>query len=144
MKARPGDQSGSPTDGAPEVTFTLRDNAAISEARHRAAGFLARLHETHGITVPSPAVEITLLVVSELVTNARKYAPGLVLLHLRVVDRTVQVTVWDTAPDMPQVSAADPRRIGRHGLEIVKALVQRFEIRPEGMGKRITGHIAMA
>ncbi|MFF7331719.1 ATP-binding protein [Streptomyces sp. NPDC008150] len=124
------------------MTFTVRDGAAISEARRRAERFLTRLHRSHGIAVPPHAVEITQLVVSELVTNARKYAPGPVLVHLKVAEGTVQVTVRDTAPGLPKSLPADPGRVGRHGLEIVKALVQRFEIHPDATGKRITGHIA--
>jgi hypothetical protein len=52
--------------------------------------------------------------VSELVTNARKYAPGLVLAELRIIGAWVEVVVWGGGPTVP--TAHDPDRVGRHGL----------------------------
>jgi hypothetical protein len=46
-------------------------------------------------------------VVSELVTNARKYAPGPVLMELRVSGAVVEVVVWDSDPVLPVARAAD-------------------------------------
>jgi anti-sigma regulatory factor (Ser/Thr protein kinase) len=42
----------------------------------------------------------TQLVVSELVTNACKYAPGPVLLDLHTDGDIVKVSVWDTDPTL--------------------------------------------
>ncbi|WP_051790238.1 ATP-binding protein [Streptomyces sp. NRRL S-1022] len=119
------------------------DGACIAEARHLAAGFLTRLRADHGILVPARAMDLTQLVVSELVTNARKYAPGPVLLDLRVTDEVVEVVVWDSDPVLPVARAADPGRVGQHGLEIVMAVVQGFEAKREPVGKRITARIAL-
>ncbi|KOV96084.1 ATP-binding protein [Streptomyces sp. NRRL B-3648] len=119
------------------------DGACIAEARHLAAGFLTRLRADHGILVPARAMDLTQLVVSELVTNARKYAPGPVLLDLRVTDEVVEVAVWDSDPVLPVARAADPGRVGQHGLEIVMAVVQGFEAKREPVGKRITARIAL-
>jgi signal transduction histidine kinase len=63
-------------------------------------------------------MDLTQLVVSELVTHARKYAPGPVLLDLRVTGAVVEVVVWDSNPVLPAAQAADPGRVGPHGLEI--------------------------
>jgi hypothetical protein len=41
-------------------------------------------------------VEVTRLVVSELVTGARKYAVGPILLGLRIAGALVEVQVWDS------------------------------------------------
>jgi anti-sigma regulatory factor (Ser/Thr protein kinase) len=87
---------------------------------------------------------MTQLVVSELVTNARKYAPGPALLELRVAGARVEVTVWDSDPSLPVARAAEPGRVGQHGLEIVMAVAQSFEAHREPVGKRITAGIALA
>lgn len=75
------------------------DSEAISAARRFAAGFLARVQGEHGVPVPVETVETAQLVVSELVTNTCKYAPGPGLLDLEVdVDTaTLLVSVWDTS-----------------------------------------------
>ncbi|GAA2458464.1 ATP-binding protein [Streptomyces glaucus] len=119
------------------------DGACIAEARHLAADFLTRVQTLHGVPVTARAMDLTQLVVSELVTNARKYAPGPVLLEVRIVDEAVEVEVWDSDPVLPVARAADPGRVGQHGLEIVMAVVQKFEVRRELVGKRITARIAL-
>jgi anti-sigma regulatory factor (Ser/Thr protein kinase) len=88
-------------------------------------------------------MDLTQLVVSELVTNARKYAPGPVLMELRVTADTVDVTVWDSDPTVPTARTADPGRIGQHGLEIVAAVTEELSIQQESVGKRITARIAL-
>lgn len=39
--------------------------------------------------------------VSELVTDARQYAPGPVLLDLRILGDLIEVVVWDSDPVLP-------------------------------------------
>ncbi|MGW2773857.1 ATP-binding protein [Streptomyces olivaceoviridis] len=118
--------------------------ACIAEARRHAADFLARVQREYGLPVSDRAMDLTRLVVSELVTNARKYAPGPVLLELRLVGALVEVVVWDSDPALPMARPADPGRIGQHGLEIVMAVVQGFEVQREPVGKRVTARIALA
>lgn len=84
------------------------------------------------------------LVVSELVTNARKYAPGPCLLTLEVNQGVLEVTVWDSNPSLPVAQAPDPERVGQHGLEIVMALCRSFEMHREPVGKRIAAAVALA
>ncbi|OQD51671.1 ATP-binding protein [Streptomyces phaeoluteigriseus] len=84
------------------------------------------------------------LVVSELVTNARKYAPGPCLLTLEVTDGAVRVDVWDSSTTLPSVRGIDPERVGQHGLEIVMAVCQSFAVHREPVGKRITATIVLA
>ncbi|GGU23397.1 ATP-binding protein [Streptomyces coeruleorubidus] len=74
---------------------------------------------------------------SELVTNARKYAPGPVLAELRIIGAGVEVLVWDSGPTVPTAHDADPDRVGRHGLEIVKAVTQNLDIQRES----VTPHV---
>ncbi|WP_419586946.1 ATP-binding protein [Streptomyces sp. Qhu-G9] len=119
------------------------DGSVIAQARHRAAGFLARVQAEHGLPVSARAMDLAQLVVSELVTNARKYAPGPVLMELRIVGAAVEVVVWDSDPVLPVARAADVGRVGQHGLEIVMAVAQGFEVQRETVGKRITARIAL-
>ncbi|MFE9622967.1 ATP-binding protein [Streptomyces sp. NPDC006527] len=119
------------------------DGGCIAEARLVAARFLAGVQAEHGLPVSDRAMDLTRLVVSELVTNARKYAPGPVLMELRIVGDMVEVAVWDGDPVLPVARAADPGRVGQHGLEIVMAVAQSFEVVREPVGKRITARIAL-
>ncbi|MGK5693289.1 ATP-binding protein [Streptomyces sp. URMC 128] len=119
------------------------DDSCIADARHHAAAFLDQARADHHVPVASRARDLTQLVVSELVTNARKYAPGPVLMELRITARHVEVVVWDSDPRVPAARAADPGRIGQHGLEIVKAVTEDLFIEQEPVGKRITARIAL-
>ncbi|MFD6556393.1 ATP-binding protein [Streptomyces sp. NPDC058398] len=109
-----------------------------------ARDFLTSLQAVHGLPVSARAMGMVQLVVSELVTNARKYAPGPCLLTLQVEDGAVQVSVWDSSITLPSVPAPDPERIGQHGLELVMAVCQTFCVHREPVGKRITAAVALA
>jgi two-component sensor histidine kinase len=63
------------------------------------------------------------VVVSELVTNARKYAPGPVLPEL-CINARVYVVVWDSDPTVPAADALFTEQ--------------------EPVGKRITARIALS
>ncbi|QYX76729.1 ATP-binding protein [Streptomyces akebiae] len=120
------------------------EDGCIADARHHALAFLDRAHADHDLPVSARVRDLTQLVVSELVTNARKYAPGPVLLELRVTVDSVDIVVWDSDPTVPAARAADPDRIGQHGLEIVKAVTEDLFVEREPVGKRITARIALA
>ncbi|GAA3901976.1 ATP-binding protein [Streptomyces lacrimifluminis] len=120
------------------------DDGCISDARHHAVAFLDQARADHHLYAPTDVRDFVQLVVSELVTNARKYAPGPVLLELRINARAVEVVVWDSEPSVPAARAADPGRIGQHGLEIVKAVTEDLFIEQESVGKRITARIALS
>ncbi|MFF4117295.1 ATP-binding protein [Streptomyces sp. NPDC001714] len=127
-----------------DVTIALDGaDGCIASARGRTLDFLTRAQSVHGLPVTSRTMDLAQLVVSELVTNALKYAPGPVLLHLRVVDGMVEAEVWDTDPTLPLARAADTGRVGQHGLEIVLAVVQGFEARREPVGKCVTARLAL-
>ncbi|MFF8103286.1 ATP-binding protein [Streptomyces sp. NPDC016640] len=119
------------------------DSSCIAQARHRAVDFLTRVQSEHGLPVSQRAMDFTQLAVSELVTNARKYAPGPVMMELRINGDLVEVVVWDSDPALPVARAADAGRVGQHGLEIVMAVCQGFEVQREPVGKRITARIAL-
>ncbi|MFI7501646.1 ATP-binding protein [Streptomyces sp. NPDC049687] len=120
------------------------DDGCIADARHHAVAFLDQARTGHHLPVSERARELTQLVVSELVTNARKYAPGPVLMEMRITADSVHVVVWDSDPTVPAFRAADPGRIGQHGLEIVKAVSEDLSIRQEPVGKRITARIPLS
>ncbi|MFJ8934781.1 ATP-binding protein [Streptomyces sp. NPDC102365] len=127
-----------------ETTVALEgDSLCIAEARHLAADFLSQAQAEHAVPVTARATDLTQLVVSELVTNALKHAPGPVLLALRIVDGLLEVGVWDSDPALPAARAADPGRVGQHGLEIVMAVCEDFEVRREPVGKQITARIRL-
>ncbi|MEU0040776.1 hypothetical protein [Streptomyces sp. NPDC006333] len=77
-----------------ETSLTLNsDDSRIAPARHLAAALLSKAKVRYGIPVAAATVEIVQLIVSELVTNARKYAPGPARLHLRVTGPVLRVEV---------------------------------------------------
>ncbi|MGW5330890.1 ATP-binding protein [Streptomyces sp. NPDC004014] len=116
----------------------------IAEARRLARSFLTDVQKVHGVPVSDRVMGGVQLVVSELVTNAQKYAPGPCLLTLEIREGAVEVTVWDSEPGLPIARAADPGRVGQHGLEIVMAVCRSFEMHREPVGKRILAAIALA
>ncbi|MET9132001.1 ATP-binding protein [Streptomyces antibioticus] len=120
------------------------DDGCIADARHHARAFLDRARADLRLTVPARAMDLTQLVVSELVTNARKYAPGPVLMELRITADGVDIVVWDSDPTVPAARTADPGRIGQHGLEIVEAVTEDLFIEQEPVGKRVTARISLS
>lgn len=120
------------------------DDGCIAEARRHALAFLDRARAERRLPVSERVADLTRLVVSELVTNARKYAPGPVLMELRATAHAVDVVIWDSDPTEPAARAADPGRIGGHGLEIVEALTENLFTEKEPVGKRITARIALS
>lgn len=127
-----------------QTTVALEgDGTTIAEARHLAVDFLRRVQSEQEVAVSQRAMELTQLVVSELVTNALKYAPGPVLMDLRIDGDVVEVVVWDTDPVLPVARAADSGRVGQHGLEIVMAVAEGFGAHREPVGKRVSARITL-
>ncbi|RAJ75245.1 MULTISPECIES: ATP-binding protein [unclassified Streptomyces] len=126
------------------VSALFEGSAEIAEARHLARGFLADVQTTLGVPVSERVTTVVQLVVSELVTNAHRHASGPCLLTLEVNAGAVEVTVWDGEAAPPVAQAADPQRLGQHGLEIVMAVCRSFEVHREPVGKRIKGTVVLA
>ncbi|MEU7646872.1 ATP-binding protein [Streptomyces huasconensis] len=132
-------------EDAPSVSAAFEGSGEdIAAARALSRDFLTSLQAVHGLPVSSRVMGMVQLVVSELVTNAGKYAPGPCVLTLTVSDGAVEVTVWDSSTTLPAILAPDPNRIGQHGLEIVMAVCRSFEVRREPVGKRITATVVLA
>ncbi|MFG2794208.1 ATP-binding protein [Streptomyces sp. NPDC048419] len=126
------------------VAEAFEESEHIASARALARSFLTHVQAVHGLPVSSRAMGMVQLVVSELVTNARKYAPGPCLLTLEVKDGAVEVSVWDSSTALPAILAPDPQRVGQHGLEIVMAVCQSLQFHREPVGKRITAAVVLA
>lgn len=118
------------------------ESGMIGEARRFTADFLAGVRTDQGRVVPPHVIGTAQLVVSELVTNACKYAPGPCLLDLVFDGDSVEITVWDTDSSLPVPCATEPGRIGQHGLEIVMALCDGYDVRREPVGKRVKVRLA--
>ncbi|MBK3603240.1 ATP-binding protein [Streptomyces sp. MBT54] len=126
------------------ASAVFEGSADIAEARVLARDFLTSVEADHGLPVSARAMGMVHLVVSELVTNARKYAPGPCRLDLEISEGAVQISVWDSDTTLPSVQAADAERVGQHGLEIVMAVSQTFCVHREPVGKKITASVVLA
>ena len=144
MEPADSDGDGELSSRFPTASVTLSgDDTCIAEARDLAADFLVRAGTDHGVAVSARAMDFTRLVVSELVTNAGRHAPGPLRMELRILDDAVEVTVRDTVRVQLLARPVDPRRVGQHGLEIVMAVAQAFQVRLEPDGKAVTARIAL-
>ncbi|MFF7206154.1 ATP-binding protein [Streptomyces sp. NPDC008141] len=137
-----GDAQGTGPGGSGSVLKASRvfdgESGSITAARHFATGFVTQLRDSHGIAVARNLVGAVQLVVSELITNACKYAPGPALLDLEFADQALKITVTDSSPGLPIAREAEPGRVGQHGLEIVMALCDGFDVQRRPPGKRIS------
>ncbi|MFE6485402.1 ATP-binding protein [Streptomyces sp. NPDC057757] len=140
-----GDGPTGPDEHLIRAGYALDGNdGCIADARHHAIAFLDQARTDHHLPVSERARDLTQLVVSELVTNALKYAPGPVLMELRINAHSIDIVVWDSDPTVPAARAADPGRIGQHGLEIVEAVTQNLFVEQEPVGKRTTARMALS
>ncbi|MET9730510.1 ATP-binding protein [Streptomyces sp. NPDC006458] len=79
------------------------------------------------------------LVVSELVTNAVRHAPGPYELLLEIPPDADQlrITVRDSSPDPPRRQAPDAQRVGGHGLLLVDLLCKQVHTVALNVGKQV-------
>jgi anti-sigma regulatory factor (Ser/Thr protein kinase) len=115
-----------PEENIVSVTLPARPTA-VREARARVRGAL----ETWELQELSFTAE---LLVSELVTNALRYAQGDIDLRL-LLDRTLVIEVRDASDALPRArQAGDDEENGR-GLQVVHRLAMRWGARFAGRGK---------
>lgn len=119
--------------------------ATAVEGRTASSTFLSEVRETDGVPLPDRLVGDIQLVVSELVTNAIRHAPGPCGLQvdLSADGRAVRVAVWDTSSRMPTPRPRDACRIGGHGLEIVRAVSRSVIVQSGSAGKQVTAEIEL-
>ncbi|MFI2374545.1 ATP-binding protein [Streptomyces sp. NPDC018964] len=109
----------------------------IAEARTFATHFLQQLRTEWCATIDERADGAVLLVVSELVTNADRHSEGPYILELEGTDTSLTVAVYDSSASLPRVFPRNPERVGRHGLEIVRALTRDLRVERVPVGKRV-------
>lgn len=110
--------------------------ACIAEARDATSAFLHR-HARH---VGHTFHDDVLLVVSELVTNAVRHAPGPLDLELVLVPGGVAVAVGDSSPRPPHSRNPDPA--GGRGWPIVQRLARAVRVAPRDDGKTVHAELA--
>ncbi|MCZ4125056.1 ATP-binding protein [Streptomyces sp. H39-S7] len=110
---------------------------SLGAARQLADEFLDCLAADFATTVSERFRFDVMLVVTELLTNAERYACGPSLLELAGSTRSVVVTVWDSSTALPVVFPPDPSRVGGHGLEIVNRLCEQVTAERVPVGKRV-------
>lgn len=138
-----------PPDGrTPRRCRVLWDSGTASpaEGRRAASGFLSELQKSGLATLPDRLVGDVRLVVSELVTNALRHAPGACALQVDLSGdgRAVRVAVQDPSSRAPRIQPPDACRIGGHGLELVRAVSRSVTVRPSPYGKQVTAEIAIS
>ncbi|WP_405961787.1 ATP-binding protein [Streptomyces sp. NBC_00024] len=114
-------------------------DASIAEARAAVRTLLVQAghHPDHR---PSQDAQ---LVVSELVANALRHAPGPGGLALEVTPDAalLRIAVSDSSPRPPEVRAHDARRVGGHGLYLVSRLCDQLQTVALETGKQIVAYL---
>ncbi|MEU9916721.1 ATP-binding protein [Streptomyces sp. NPDC051001] len=127
-----------PVDPLRRAAHFTGEPGCIAEARNFAAHFLEQLRTEWCAEIGDRADGEVLLVVSELVTNADRHSNGPYILDLEGTDAVVTVSVYDSSAALPLRFPKDPRRVGRHGLEIVHALAAEVSAERVPVGKRVS------
>ncbi|WP_206320086.1 ATP-binding protein [Streptomyces zingiberis] len=82
--------------------------------------------------------DVTVLLVSELVTNSLRYASGPIGVRMeRTRNRTLMVEVSDPLPDPPLARTAAPEDEGGRGLQLVAGVSHRWGARRGKTGKTV-------
>lgn len=118
-------------------------NGVIASARDFAADFLAASGPAGEDPLPQERVDMARLVVSELVTNAVRHAPGPCRVFLERFEDALEISVADRLDAVPVARPPDPRRIGQHGLEIVMAVCESVTVEPLRSGKRVRARLSL-
>jgi anti-sigma regulatory factor (Ser/Thr protein kinase) len=133
------DEPGADEQAALRCGAVWADGAACAvEARRALQAFLAHVPCTGRTPVPAPLAIDAELVVSELVTNAIRHAPGPCGMILQLSGDGLAITVWDTSTEQPVVRKRDGQRFGGHGMHVVHAVSSEVSVASLGHGKQIT------
>ncbi|MGV9255733.1 ATP-binding protein [Streptomyces sp. NPDC003697] len=140
-----GDRGGAPPAQPirADAAYGASTSGLIADARDLVRGVLVHARAQRSTVIPEHVIASAQIVVSELVTNAFKYAHGTCLLRLEARAGVLELAVRDDSPARPVARSPDPDRVGQHGLEIVEALCRSVEIRSAAAGKWITAVLAL-
>ncbi|MGW7347564.1 ATP-binding protein [Streptomyces sp. NPDC054854] len=111
--------------------------ATSATARRHVIGLL----QAAGIDLESVAAVDSLLVTSELVTNAIRHGGGITAFHAALTGDSLRLTVSDTNPHHPVPRPTAHGTPGGYGWPLIRRLTDHVDItpHPEG-GKTITTH----
>jgi anti-sigma regulatory factor (Ser/Thr protein kinase) len=113
------------------------DPAEVARARHLVGESLQQWR------VSDEVAEVTVLLVSELVTNAVRHARAPITLHLHTVGEVVRVEVVDgDAARIPVLQEPDLDRAGGRGLRLVDALSHSWGVDGADAGKCVWFEVA--
>ena len=112
----------------------------IAQARALLTDFL----DARRPPVPVTVVQDSVTIVSELVTNAVRYAPGRCTLVLDSDSTALTITVADTAAAVPVARAPDLERgTGGMGWHLVHRLAKTVQVRLQPPGKTVSATVAL-
>ncbi|MFI6291585.1 ATP-binding protein [Nonomuraea sp. NPDC050790] len=124
-------------EGATIASWSLPSHfRAAAEARRHTAGYLNRwgFHDT----------DTSVLLVSELVTNALRYAPGPVTLTVWLIDGLLRCEVEDTSAQPPAWHEPAVHAEGHRGLFLLDALACCWGFVRTGEGKAVWFELPVA
>ncbi|MBT2440342.1 ATP-binding protein [Streptomyces sp. ISL-36] len=116
----------------------------IAAARDFTADFLTASPAVRRGPPTPERIDLARLVVSELVTNVVRHAPGPCRLLLELFESVLEISVFDRREASPVPRGHDPRRIGQHGVEIVIAVCESVSVEPQPSGKRVRARLPLA
>jgi anti-sigma regulatory factor (Ser/Thr protein kinase) len=114
---------------------------AVPESVGAARRFTRAALTRHAIAPET--VDIAILLVSELATNAIVHAESDIRLRIRVGD-DVRIEVCDASSDAPAVTPGDSERESGRGLELVSTLADGWDWAPKPEGKVVWFALARA
>ncbi|KES06074.1 hypothetical protein BU52_16785 [Streptomyces toyocaensis] len=139
-------EDGQETDEHPTLRGSAvwaHDAARAADARRTLRAFLVRALSAGRLLPVRLGIDAE-LVVSEMVTNAIRHAPGPCAMDLELSEEELKISVRDTSAEAPTVNRPDPHRVGGHGLHLVRTISDSLVIAPCGTGKQISAHLRLA
>jgi anti-sigma regulatory factor (Ser/Thr protein kinase) len=125
---------GLPEGSTASWTFAAEPSAVRQARRH--------VRETLGHWELHPMVDVTVLLVSELVTNSLRYAHGPIGVRM-VRGTSLLVEVSDPLPDPPRERSAAETDEGGRGLQLVARASRRWGTRHGPLGKTVWFELAL-
>ncbi|MFF5028725.1 ATP-binding protein [Streptomyces collinus] len=114
---------------------------SIADSRHAVRTLLTRA----GHHPDQQQCQDAQIVVSELVTNALRHAPGpgALMLELTADPALLRITVRDSSSRPPRPAPRTPDRIGGHGLHLIARLCDRLHTVLVDQGKHVIAEVRL-